>query len=227
MDIEYKISKSYESSSNKYTKKIEKKLTKSDIFKEQCETTIKYISNFAYWNEVEFEKEHDYSNIRGESNIIRYIPVKNVLLRIEENDSLEDILTSIIVIKMIGANLDISIPKDSKKEEFTWLESNQKQFIDKNDSFSKDSEDELIMKIPSFQRVRFLKPDNVTKNIYKAISDKAIYIASDKFIPHGRLELMHYFIEQSISNSYHRYGNLGEQGLKKLIFNLCIIKLKA
>jgi RHH-type transcriptional regulator, proline utilization regulon repressor / proline dehydrogenase / delta 1-pyrroline-5-carboxylate dehydrogenase len=24
---------------------------------------------------------------------------------------------------------------------------------------------------------------------------------------------MHYFIEQSISNSYHRYGNLGIEGL--------------
>jgi hypothetical protein len=25
---------------------------------------------------------------------------------------------------------------------------------------------------------------------------------------------MHYFIEQSVTNSYHRYGNLGMRGLK-------------
>ena len=63
------------------------------------------------------------------------------------------------------------------------------------------------------QRIRFLHPDNVTQNIYEQVASKAIYIASNPFVSHGRLELMHYFIEQSISNSYHRYGNLGIQGL--------------
>ena len=75
-------------------------------------------------------------------------------------------------------------------------------------------EDELIEKIPEVQRIRFLHPDNVSQNIYNAIADKAIYIASENFVSHGRLELMHYFIEQSISNSYHRYGNLGIQSIK-------------
>jgi hypothetical protein len=43
-----------------------------------------------------------YSYIRGESNVIRYIPVQSVLLRVEENDSLDEILTSIMAIKMIS-----------------------------------------------------------------------------------------------------------------------------
>ena len=118
-----------------------------------------------------------------------------------------------MAIKMIGARLQISIPKKSKKAEFIWLESKQASFIGKEDSINRDDEEELIEMITKVQRVRFLHPDNVSKNIYEQIASKAIYIASDPFVSHGRLELMHYFIEQSISNSYHRYGNLGIQGL--------------
>lgn len=118
-----------------------------------------------------------------------------------------------MAVKMIGAKLHLSLAKESNKAEFMWLESKQSSFIGKEDSFSRDDEAELIAKIPTVQRVRFLHPKNVSENIYKSLADKAIYIASENFVSHGRLELMHYFIEQSISNSYHRYGNLGIQGL--------------
>jgi len=118
-----------------------------------------------------------------------------------------------MAIKMIGANIHISIPKKSKKAEFIWLESKQASFIGRDDSIRRDNEDELIDMMPKVQRVRFLHPDNVSQNIYAQVASKAIYIASNPFVSHGRLELMHYFIEQSISNSYHRYGNLGIQGL--------------
>ena len=58
-------------------------------------------------------------------------------------------------------------------------------------------------------RVRFLNPSHVTMEHYRAASKRGIHIASEPFVAEGRIELMHYFIEQSISNSYHRYGNLG------------------
>ena len=128
--------------------------------------------------------------------------------------NLHEILTTIMAIKMIRAQLHISIPKKSRKAELIWLESKQNSFIGKKDTFTRDDEDALIEKIPEVQRVRFLHPVNVSQNIYNEIADKAIYIASENFVSHGRLELMHYFIEQSISNSYHRYGNLGIQSIK-------------
>jgi RHH-type proline utilization regulon transcriptional repressor/proline dehydrogenase/delta 1-pyrroline-5-carboxylate dehydrogenase len=69
--------------------------------------------------------------------------------------------------------------------------------------------------VEQVERIRFLKSDNVSETLYEQTADKALYIASEPFIGHGRIELMHYFIEQSISNSYHRYGNLGRQGLRE------------
>ena len=213
MNIKYKETNLYESCSTQYINQMRSLFTRDTVFNAECEIALRHICNFAHWHEVEFLKEHNYSHIRGESNVIRYLPVESVLLRVEESDSLEVVITTIIAIKMVGASLHLSIPKESKKAELLWLESKKSSFIGKKDSFKRDSEEELIEKIPTVQRVRFLSPEHVTQNIYNQIADKAIYIASDSFVSHGRLELMHYFIEQSISNSYHRYGNLGIQGL--------------
>ena len=213
MHIDYKETNLYESCSTQYIDQMRSLLTRDTVFNDECELALRHICHFAHWHEVEFLKEHDYSHIRGESNVIRYLPVESVLLRLEEKDELDEILTTLMAIKMIGAKLRISIPKKSRKAEFIWLESKQASFIGSEDSISRDDEDELIEMIPKVQRVRFLHPDNVTQNIYEQVANKAIYIASDPFVSHGRLELMHYFIEQSVSNSYHRYGNLGIQGL--------------
>ncbi|MEA2046915.1 MAG: bifunctional proline dehydrogenase/L-glutamate gamma-semialdehyde dehydrogenase [Campylobacterota bacterium] len=214
MNLEYQETNLYESCSSQFVDQMRVLLTRDTVFNDECEAALRHICHFTHWYEVEFLKEHDYAHLRGESNIIRYLPVKNVLFRIEENDELDEILTTIMAIKMIGAKLHISIPKKSRKAELIWLESKRDSFIGKEDTFGRDNEDELIEKIPKFQRVRFLHPDHVSQNIYNAVADKAIYIASENFVSHGRLELMHYFIEQSISNSYHRYGNLGIQSIK-------------
>jgi len=213
MNIDYKETNLYESCSTQFIDQMRSLLTRDTVFNDECELALRHICHFAHWHEVEFLKEHDYAYIRGESNIIRYLPVESVLLRVEENDELDEILTTVMAIKMIGAKIHISIPKKSKKAELIWLESKQASFIGKEDSISRDDEDELIEMMPKVQRIRFLHPDNVTQNIYEQVASKAIYIASNPFVSHGRLELMHYFIEQSISNSYHRYGNLGIQGL--------------
>lgn len=213
MNIDYKETNLYESCSTQFIDQMRSLLTRDTVFNDECEAALRHICHFAHWHEVEFLKEHDYAHIRGESNISRYLPVESVLLRVEERDELDEILTTIMAIKMIGAKLHISIPKKSKKAEFIWLESKQASFIGKEDSINRDDEDELIEMMSKVQRVRFLHPNNVGQNIYEQVASKAIYIASSPFVSHGRLELMHYFIEQSISNSYHRYGNLGIQGL--------------
>ena len=213
MNIDYKETNLYESCSTQFIDQMRSLLTRDTVFNDECELALRHICHFAHWHEVEFLKEHDYAHIRGESNIIRYLPVESVLLRVEEKDELDEILTTVMAIKMIGSKIHISIPKKSRKAEFIWLESKQASFIGIEDTISRDDEGELIEMMPKVQRIRFLHPDNVTQNIYEQIASKAIYIASNPFVSHGRLELMHYFIEQSISNSYHRYGNLGIQGL--------------
>ncbi|SFZ98916.1 Proline dehydrogenase (Proline oxidase) / Delta-1-pyrroline-5-carboxylate dehydrogenase [hydrothermal vent metagenome] len=184
------------------------------LYADEITKATKLASHFAYWYDKEFTQDHDYTNIRGESNIIRYLPVKSVLLCIEENDDLTEILTTIMAIKMVGSELHISLPKDSKRAEFLWLENAKHVALEKNDSVRRDDEESRVNFMSKVQRVRYLQEENVSIDIYKKVAPKAMYIASTPFMPNGRIELMHYFIEQSISDSYHRYGNLGLKGLQ-------------
>jgi RHH-type proline utilization regulon transcriptional repressor/proline dehydrogenase/delta 1-pyrroline-5-carboxylate dehydrogenase len=213
MDIDYNETNLYESCSTPFIDQMRVMLMRDTVFHEECQKALRYISHFAHWHEVEFLKEHDYAHIRGESNVIRYLSVKDVLLRLEDGDKLEEILTTVMAIKMIGAKIHISLPKHSKQAEFLWLESKEASLLSEKDAISRDDDSSLIALIPQFDRVRYLRPEHVKPVIFDAIADQAIYIAREPFVSHGRIELMHYFIEQSISNSYHRYGNLGIQGL--------------
>jgi RHH-type transcriptional regulator, proline utilization regulon repressor / proline dehydrogenase / delta 1-pyrroline-5-carboxylate dehydrogenase len=215
MDIAYQDTNLYESCSTDFIDRMRVMLQRDTVFHDECETALRHICHFAHWYEAEFLKAHDYAHIRGESNIIRYLPVKSVLLRLEEGNRLDEILTTLMAVRMIGARLHISLPEHSKQPEFLWLESKRSSLLGERDAITRDSEAVLIELIPRYQRTRFLHPENVTDTIFDAVAARAVYIAREPFVPHGRIELMHYFVEQSVSNSYHRYGNLGLHGLKK------------
>ena len=171
--------------------------------------------NFAYWLEREFLQAHDYSHIRGESNEIRYLPLKRVLLRFEAEDSLYEMLGSIAAVKITGAALLVSIPATAQSEALAWLSAHHGGLLDEHDRFSRQDEAVLIGAMTKAERVRFLNASHVTPSIYESAAERTIHIAAEPFIAHGRIELMHYFIEQSVSDSYHRYGNLGPRGLRK------------
>lgn len=198
-----------------YMETIATLLNMSDSFTQEVKKCVETLSNFAYWLEKEFLQEHDYCNVRGESNVIRYLPVKRLLLRCDEADSLYEILSSIAAARMCGASLHLSIAIDAKSEALLYIKKNRRLLLDATDSFAEEDETSLIAAMRKADRIRFLHPDNVTKSMYQALAEDALYIASDPFIGHGRIELMHYFREQSVSNSYHRYGNLGLKGLKE------------
>ncbi|MGB5965167.1 MAG: bifunctional proline dehydrogenase/L-glutamate gamma-semialdehyde dehydrogenase, partial [Sulfurimonadaceae bacterium] len=214
MKLSFNDSAADESANHPYIDRIKALLTPKSPQASVIDKTVKRLGTFAYWLDKEFLKEHDYAQIRGENNIIRYLPLKSVLLRFEEEDTLYEMLVSIAAAKMSGAKLYVSIPPVPKNEGLLWLRANNDLLLDTEDSFMTEDHTALLTTMAQVERIRFLKPDNVSDAIYQHTADRALYIASEPFIGHGRIELMHYFIEQSISNSYHRYGNLGRQGLR-------------
>lgn len=169
-------------------------------------------SHFACFLIDEFLQDHDYVNIRGERNTIRYIPVKSVLFRFDPEDTLVSMLVSIVAAKMVGAKVRVSLAKNHDAESLRWLEQKSQVLMSDNDELVLENEDELVASISNFERIRFLNAD-VSERLYVKAADEAIHIAAEPFVSHGRIELMHYFLEQSISDSYHRYGNLGLKGL--------------
>ena len=203
-----------ESANHSYIQRLQEILKDELQHKTILENTIKTSENFAYWLDKEFFQEHDYTNIRGESNIIRYLNVKNITLVIEENDSLYEIISTIAAAKMSGSTLHISMPKNIVSAELLWLVDKKDFLLDDGDTFAQEDKENLIKSMKDSDRVRYLNQKNIKLDIYESISKDSIHIASEPFIAHGRVELMHFFIEQSISDSYHRYGNLGLKSLK-------------
>jgi RHH-type proline utilization regulon transcriptional repressor/proline dehydrogenase/delta 1-pyrroline-5-carboxylate dehydrogenase len=47
--------------------------------------------------------------------------------------------------------------------------------------------------------------------IRRAVVGQFVHIADEPVLPLGRIELLWYVQEQSISVDYHRYGNLGSR----------------
>ena len=77
--------------------------------------------------------------------------------------------------------------------------------------FITETDEQLAHAIATRQtdRVRYAAPDRVPLAIRKAAAEALEYIADTPPVSHGRVELLWYFQEQSLSVVYHRYGNLG------------------
>ena len=57
--------------------------------------------------------------------------------------------------------------------------------------------------------MRYAAPERVPAAVRAAAADALQYVADTPVSLHGRVELLWYVREQSVSHVYHRYGNLG------------------
>jgi RHH-type proline utilization regulon transcriptional repressor/proline dehydrogenase/delta 1-pyrroline-5-carboxylate dehydrogenase len=74
-----------------------------------------------------------------------------------------------------------------------------------------ESDEELadLIRRSETDRVRYARPERVPEIIRRAAAEALQYVADEPVSAHGRIELLWYVREQSISHVYHRYGNLG------------------
>lgn len=60
--------------------------------------------------------------------------------------------------------------------------------------------------MPEYERIRTCTPD-IPLSMYQRAAETNKYIATAAPVKQGRVELIHYIKEQSISYEYHRYGS--------------------
>jgi len=65
------------------------------------------------------------------------------------------------------------------------------------------------------ERIRYAAPDRVPELVRLAASRAGVYLADEPVLAEGRIELLWYLREQSVSHDYHRYGNLGARAQEK------------
>ena len=62
-------------------------------------------------------------------------------------------------------------------------------------------------------RLAYTHPDKVPSSIYEAAIEVNLPIIRQRPLTEGRFLMLEQFNEQTITHSYHRYGNLGLKGL--------------
>jgi RHH-type proline utilization regulon transcriptional repressor/proline dehydrogenase/delta 1-pyrroline-5-carboxylate dehydrogenase len=151
--------------------------------------------------ENEFSQERDIHHLLGEKNTFRYLPLKNMALRVQSNDTLLDILLIMAAATMVKTPLTISIDSDDRK--LTLL----KTLAEKRFSLHIQSEKDFLNEMDLYERIRTCNNQLSVDFIRKAAS-LGKYVATAKPIVEGRVELLHYVKEQSIAFEYHRYGSI-------------------
>ncbi|MFW9598481.1 MAG: hypothetical protein ACMV0Y_11090, partial [Paludibacter sp.] len=67
----------------------------------------------------------------------------------------------------------------------------------------------FIDQIEQYERIRTTH-NHLSDAVYKKAAQLGKYIATQSPLMEGRLELLHYFKEQSVTYEYHRYGSITE-----------------
>ncbi|MGD9007675.1 MAG: proline dehydrogenase family protein [Desulfobacteraceae bacterium] len=193
--------------------KVELLWGKHGQWKTDLHKTVQAIKSYLYNFEQEFSQEKDYFHLRGQDNILRYLPVGTVLVRLHEDDSLFDVLGRIAAVTVSGCDLVISIPTGLANGVTDFLGAAEGKRIVGDAPVLRQSDSELIQYMPKVQRIRYAAPDRVPAAVLEEAAKTGFYISRTNVFMEGRLELLQYFQEQSICDSYHRYGNLGDRAI--------------
>jgi RHH-type proline utilization regulon transcriptional repressor/proline dehydrogenase/delta 1-pyrroline-5-carboxylate dehydrogenase len=175
-----------------------------DIYK-----TIRAIKSYHYHWDQEFGTATDAFHLRGQDNIHRYIPLGIVGIRLHPDDTLFDTLARIAAARICQNTVVISIPEDLDNDVTLFLDSSAARDLLSATALRRQSDEALAASFTVFHRVRYAAPDRVPEAVLQHAADLGYYVAKEPVLMEGRIELLHYVRNQTICNSYHRYGNLG------------------
>jgi RHH-type transcriptional regulator, proline utilization regulon repressor / proline dehydrogenase / delta 1-pyrroline-5-carboxylate dehydrogenase len=162
------------------------------------------IANYSFWSQ-RFSIDHDPSKIIGQDNLLRYRPHRAMAFRIQRGDLPLDIFRTIAAALSCETPLEISWERENSSLPIN----DQWSHISPLLHFFEESGEAFIQRVKSslFKRVRLLSTPS--PELFQAAAESACYLAHAPILAQGRIELLHYLREISLSIDYHRYGNLG------------------
>jgi RHH-type proline utilization regulon transcriptional repressor/proline dehydrogenase/delta 1-pyrroline-5-carboxylate dehydrogenase len=107
----------------------------------------------------------------------------------------------------------ISIPAELNNDVTAFLNTMEGRQIVRKAIVRRQSDAELIASMAIVQRIRYAAPDRVPAPVLAAAARRGVYIARAPVLMEGRIEMLHYCQNQSICDTYHRYGNLGDRSI--------------
>jgi RHH-type proline utilization regulon transcriptional repressor/proline dehydrogenase/delta 1-pyrroline-5-carboxylate dehydrogenase len=164
----------------------------------------------------EIGREHDHFRLVGQDNVRRYLPVGSVRVRVHESDTAFDVFARACAAHVTGCRVVVSTPRGLDAVAVRLLEQLTESWAAAIE-FVEESDAELAQAIRDGQtdRVRYAAPDRAPLEVLEAGNQMNGCIVRVPVSAEGRLELLWYVREQSISTDYHRYGNLGPRAAEE------------
>jgi RHH-type proline utilization regulon transcriptional repressor/proline dehydrogenase/delta 1-pyrroline-5-carboxylate dehydrogenase len=165
------------------------------------ERVLAAAGNYQYWWNQEFSREHDPSQIHGETNHFRYRPRPWHLLRVgpmDDTQAMECVALTAIACRLMGIDLEISAAQKA-----SWI-ATIASAVDIQPVV--ESHEKLVARLKS------MKDGSVRAvgiaQIFAPAEIGNIPVTKEMPLANGRIELLNYLREQSVSETIHRYGNI-------------------
>lgn len=161
------------------------------------------VGSYSFFWKHYFSKEHDPSCLVGQDNTFKYIPIDGLCLRLQQQDSIADFWLAAAALAIIKIPIEVSVDPslhidlveiDPILPFVTW---------------TVETEEECLTRAAKrhFSKLRLLS--KLSSDRLKALAESAIQFQVIPMSANGRIELLKFLREVSISSDYHRYGNLG------------------
>jgi RHH-type proline utilization regulon transcriptional repressor/proline dehydrogenase/delta 1-pyrroline-5-carboxylate dehydrogenase len=158
--------------------------------------------DYAHAYAAHFASAREQTGLLGQDNLFRYVPGPGIVLRVAADAEPLDVASACLAADLVGARLSVSLhPAFRGSKDGDWL----------GHAVHVETAGSLVARAPSTTRVRVVgsrepELDDLNRLLGAHLEDAPVLRA-------GRVELLRYVHEQSLSIDYHRYGNLGERGL--------------
>ena len=163
------------------------------------------VGSYLYNYENFFQKKEDPSNITGQENYLRYTPVEKVHFFIKDSDEALDVFRVISAALICGCEIEvICSEKIAQKFRFETIDLDGLTFRVSNE---KDALDNL--ESTDVTKTRIIS--EVPEEWQQKAAEKFIFLHANPVYSSGRLELLNYLKSTSVSDNFHRYGNLGNK----------------
>jgi RHH-type proline utilization regulon transcriptional repressor/proline dehydrogenase/delta 1-pyrroline-5-carboxylate dehydrogenase len=160
----------------------------------------------------EFVGMHDHFKLIGQDNFRRYRAFREIRIRLHAADTAFDVFSRVLAARVAGCRITVSLPPKLELPVLELLESLTDSWAG-GIEFVEETDAQLAQAISALQtdRVRYAAPDRIPEAVLVAAAPTGICVVGTPVSGEGRLELLWYVQEQSLSVDYHRYGNLGDR----------------
>ena len=166
------------------------------------------VLSYAKWKQLEYATRHDPFHIEGESNEFYYKPYTKVLILADVENSLFEIVACFAAAKLAGCQVTIYIDSLEDASEIHWLLTHFKGQVESPDSLELLSSDLWLNQIKDYTAIRWITKSLITREFQEEVLEHSIVLHSQDVASCGRIEMLNYYYEQTLSNRYHRYGHI-------------------